>query len=189
MKKPLSLVLALVLVFILYMSAIGPEIFSAKAQTSDPLEDEGKLILFKIARSDNDRVIYYKANLLPNGGFNPAKPIDAFKIDYNQEEQERTTVPELEWNVAYGYDILQKKGNNYVIRLKAFTEREIDIYYSKEKCFALTSINNKIAQLQMIHIKIIEDMFTPKVEFVKFLGIELKTGRTIFEIVTPENLN
>ena len=148
--------------------------------------DEPKQILFKIERINSNYAIFYKANVTETG-FDPKTPIVAFKEIYENESSIKKEISGFEWNAAYSYTVEERKGNNMVIALKIFENKKIDVYYSKEKSFALMKINNKIAKIQAIYIYVTDGLFTPQVEYIQFSGIELKTGKSIFEKVYPKD--
>jgi hypothetical protein len=139
--------------------------------------------LFVIERNMNKNTVCYDANILQNGKINIDNPIDAYWIDYAIDGK-RSELNYIQRRMAYGFSFEKTNTGNIYIILKAFDKRKILVSIdSKGNSIALLKINGVDARLTRIFVTAKPKLYT-NVEFIELHGIDIKTGKNIYEKIT-----
>lgn len=145
-------------------------------------------ILFYIARSKNENIVVYEANVV-NNEFHSKNPVNVYWLDidpaYVKKNRakgittDKSELNTLENNFAYGVSCEPYTGpetNNqqgYKIKLVALPERIVYIYKSNDNngqvlIKAYMYINKKLANIERIYVKSTDRMIgLPKVDYAE----------------------
>ncbi len=157
--------------------------FNAEVTTINPTTKKLNQRLFVIERNMNKNTVCYDANILQNGKLNTEDPIDAYWIDYATDGQ-RSEINYIQRRMAYGFSYEKNANGSIYVTLKAFEKRKILLTQdAKGNSSALLKINGLDARLTKIFVTAKPKMYTT-VEFIELYGIDIKTGKALYEKIT-----
>ncbi len=137
--------------------------------------------LFVIERDTNRNVVVYDANLTTRGAIDSRKPVDAYWMLIEQQRQ-RAELNVLEWNSAYGFDLIQvAAGRHYRMLIRSFRKRVIEIRCDSAAPRAMALIAGRQAYLSKIFIQTDKNSLIPRVDHIVLFGREVRSGKRIFE--------
>ncbi len=144
-------------------------------------------IIFEVRHSKSPNVVVYQANRTFQKSLDPEKPIDVYWL-LNNKGKKTETLTLIEWRMAFGYKLLPIiKGKKYKIMLNAIKDREITISENESgKVEAYMSINGIFSKLTGVFIDFEYSFYLPKVNYVEFLGYDLKTKKRSSERIYSE---
>ncbi|HLK64747.1 MAG TPA: DUF4833 domain-containing protein [Bryobacteraceae bacterium] len=141
--------------------------------------------LFVIERSTNANVVHYDANIRPDGDLDPRQPISAYwvmaAVDGHREE-----LTSLEKARAYGFTIEpDRDSKGYRLRLVSQKQREIEIVREGNSVRAEATIDGRRARLDKMYVSTHKVLAVPTVKYIDLFGVDLATGQSVSERVTP----
>jgi hypothetical protein len=160
-------------------AALGSLAFDARAGAAPSAP------LFVITRSKNANVVHYEARLRPDGALDPARPLVAYWI-MRAEDGRREALTWLEEKLAYGWSVTFDARGELLVRLRAFSGRELRVFRDKTDQFrALARIVGHAAVLDRIHVVSDDRGLTPRVRYVDLFGTARGDGRRVTERLVP----
>ena len=168
--KPLTILLAILLVFLSWVSAW------ALCNKRAPL--------FRIERNKNKNIVQYDACLLQNNNISESNPVHAYWVLANGQKEELSM---LESKQAYGIESKEKLGKDkFRIVLAALKGREIIVQKMKRDYKALAQISGELSILERVYVQSEEQTLgLPKVQHVDLFGRSTKTNKPVKERITP----
>jgi len=145
-----------------------------------PKVEEKRELLFFIQRNRNKNTIVYDINLNPDGSLNTGNPIDVYWRKFQNHDGLKDKLSWLELRFAYGYRS-RKKNNSYIIKLKAYNERVIQLTFKDGKWIPLTTINGQSCVLKNLYIFADESKLWPSVKYADIYGESVLTRELIKE--------
>jgi hypothetical protein len=160
-------------------AALGSLGIEAQAHTSPTTP------LFVIARSKNANVVHYEAHVAAKGALDREHPILAYWL-MRAEDGRREGLTWLEERLAYGWSASFDARGELLIRLRAFSRREIRVFRRETGSFrALARIAGQRALLERIYVASDGGGLTPNVRYVDLFGTTFDDGRHITERIVP----
>lgn len=143
-------------------------------------------LMFYIQRDPNANTVCYTLNLDKNGEVNSSEPLKIFWMRY-ADGGGRKSLNYIQRSFAYGIKVKSRSSTQYELRSVAYDK--IPLYLKKDAkgAYAIyTRIANKDCQLERIFVRIDGGSFlSPNVLYVELKGIDVVTGKTIYERITP----
>jgi len=137
--------------------------------------------IFTVSHNKSPNIVVYQANIKTNGSLNVEKPVDVFWL-FNNKGKITEELSYIEWKLAFGFKLITlTKGKKYKMNLNAIKNKTITIIKEKNKVKSYIIINGKTALLKNVFFYYVESFYLPKVKYLEFRGIDLKTGRIIKE--------
>ena len=160
-------------------AALGGLGLDARAQglASDPL--------FSIARSKNANVVHYEARVARDGVLDRSRPLTAYWV-MRAEDGRREGLTWLEERFAYGWSASFDTRGELLVRLRAFSQREIRVFRAGNGSFrALARIADRAAVLERIYVASDGGGLSPTVHYVDLFGTTFGEGRRVTERIRP----
>lgn len=141
--------------------------------------------LFVITRSKNANVVHYEAQLAPSGTLDAAHPLVAYWV-MRAEDGRREGLTWFEEKLAYGWSASFDAHGELLVRLRAFSRRELRVFREKTGQFrALARIAGRPAVLSRIHVASDDRGLAPTVHYVDLFGTARGDGRLVTERIVP----
>jgi hypothetical protein len=153
---------------------------------SSPSDEVYTKRLFHIERSKNANIVCYDARLMPDGEFDPERPVEVYWI-LKAEDGRRAELNWIQKRKAYGFEIERApSGDGYEMIIVPMPDRKITVKKVDGKVRAETRINGKAAVLEKVYIESTTGWTGPKVHYVKLFGRGLEKGEDLVEKIVPE---
>jgi hypothetical protein len=141
--------------------------------------------LFIIERSKNANVVRYDIRLTAEGTPDPGKPIIAYWIRMAEDGRKRP-LKWIEKQLAYGFEARYDSQQDVIfMEMVADTQRSIRVYRHEGLYRAETRIGGRPAFIRKIYVKSTETGLMPRVDYIDFYGIDVKTGAPRYERHVP----
>lgn len=146
-------------------------------------------LLFYVQRTINSNTIVYELNEDKNGNINEKEPVKVYWIKYS-ENSKVENLTYIQNNFAYGIEskIIDKEKKIFSFHFVSYKKRELFLFRTPNsgKFRVYTSINNKMAELEKVHVQIEGGTFMlPNVKYVLLTAKIVGTGETIIEKIKP----
>lgn len=136
--------------------------------------------LFFIQRSKNANEVHYDARVQKDGTLHPKEPMVGYWLN-KAEDGSRSSISMMQ-KIAYGYDTEPGQNGSWVLRLKAFKERQMWIVKAKNgKWRVQTKIAGKDAYMSRLYVATDESGVMPKVLYVDVFGEDINEGKPVQE--------
>lgn len=135
--------------------------------------------LFYIQRNMNANTVFYDANFRTAGQLDPEKPIDVYYIHYATDGK-RSELSLLERSIAYGYHFEQMGPNRFLIKLKAFPDRMLELTLEQGQPRLYAQVSGQKALLTHIYVNARPPLYT-SVIYVDIWGNSLAGGNVVHE--------
>ncbi len=145
--------------------------------------------LFYLQRNKNSNTVVYEANLLPDGSFDPDRPVSVYWIRYD----EGNVIKELNWIqrwLAYGVDSepVGDGTGNYVVTPVALKSRKLTLTRGDDgRPVVYLDLKGRKARLDRIYAEASETSWLPTVKFVQLKGVAVESGKEVVEYIFPKN--
>jgi len=136
--------------------------------------------LFIIQRDKNINELHYDVNIGSDGKINPKQPIIAYWIMKAKDgHKEKLGFFEKK---AYGFKCKYDKSKGaYLLVIKSFKKREIEVTGDKQGVMAEIVIDGKPAYLEKLFIEASNSKPFPKVHSIELFGKDKKSGEKVHE--------
>lgn len=190
MKKISDLALRPYIFALFFLLLVSMSSF-AKQPAHYPIPPDTENRLFYLQRSTSIHTVIYDANILANGQLNPKNPVNVYWLRYDKNKNsKRRALNFAERNFAYGITIKKLKPGTFKMNLKAYSERDIQVYINKVgQPIAQTIINNRSAMLKSVYVDVSGSGIWINVNYIELIGMGLKDGKLEIERVFPNQEN
>ncbi len=146
-----------------------------------PVPPQSKKTLFYIHRSPNPTTVVYEVNLSANNVINSKNPVKVFWIRYGEQGQ-YSELNYLERTFAYGVKASPINSFKYKVQFVSSKEKSWIVSIDENgQAWASMSIGGYPSKLTKIFVQVAEDGWWPKVAYVEFFGIDIKTQKATYE--------
>jgi Domain of unknown function (DUF4833) len=141
--------------------------------------------LFIIERSKNANVVRYDIRLTPEGTPDPETPIIAYWLRMAEDGRKRP-LKWIEKELAYGFEARYDSQQDVIfIEMVADAQRSIRVYRHEGLYRAETLIGGRPAFICKIYVKSTESGLMPRVDYIDFYGMDVKSGEPRYERYVP----
>jgi hypothetical protein len=137
--------------------------------------------LFIIHRSKNADEAHYDVRVNPDGTLDPNHTVDGYFMNKQPDGSFVRADFTMFQKMAYGWDTEPTGNGTFLLKLRAFKDRNMWIVKSGEKWRLMTTIAGKQAYMNSLYVKTDESGIMPKVIFVDVFGDDAATGAALTE--------
>ena len=142
--------------------------------------------LFIIERSKNANVVHYDARLTVDGALDPREPVVAYWV-MAAEDGRREGLNWIEKKKAYGFRMSPDPSvPGYAMALVSVPQRRITVRKAGDSVRAEMVIDGRPAVFEKMHVKSVEGLLGPLVQYIGLYGKDLKTGAERYEKFVPK---
>ncbi|OJX01305.1 MAG: CDP-alcohol phosphatidyltransferase [Bacteroidetes bacterium 43-93] len=176
---------AIIALFLFYF--VGASASTIDVQDTFPVPKDVAQLMFYIQRTPNTNTICYELNEVAPGVLDEESPIHIFWIRYAEENARRKELNFIQRRFAYGLKVKKTGKDNYDIWSVAYGKKTLHLRKATDnKFYVFTTIDNKMAVLKRIFIKIDGGTFwSPNVVYIELKGTDVLTGNTVMERLKP----
>ncbi|MBW6480423.1 MAG: DUF4833 domain-containing protein [Bacteroidales bacterium] len=152
---------------------------------------EGKFnetYLFKIERSRDADIIYYKLNINSDGLIDQNEPLEIFWIKHSDRNQ-KEPLTRIQNSLSYGVKYLEKTKKKLLFRFQSANERDFiittdDVLNSSYRVY--TKVNGKLMIFEKMYIHFGNESFwNPKIDQIDLHVSDPHTGKKIVDTFKP----
>ncbi len=140
--------------------------------------------LFVLGRSTNANVVVYSAELGPDGGIDPRKPLEAHWVMKAQDGRIEA-LNEIERKLAYGFSAKPAGPGQWVVTLNAFRDRPLTLMHLSDGWHLVTSVGGAPSVLQRAFVTATDELDVPEVKSCELWGKSVIDGSPTREILRP----
>jgi len=142
--------------------------------------DQG--MLFYVQQAIDRNVIVYAARQRPDGGLDPAAPVEVFWRRYKDDNGNRRAVTFFERVFAFGLRTEPLGGGRYSGRIAGYPERDMTIDVGADgKPRALLAVGSRTMRVVYAYAMAEDRRFIPKIHYVDIHGFDMASGEAVRE--------
>lgn len=146
-----------------------------------PVPPHSRKSLFYIHRNTNPNTVVYEVGTGADNKIDPKDPVRIYWIRYGEKGQQRD-LNYLERTFAYGVKCSSVDKQIYLAQFVASKDKSFEVSIDEAgQAWATMMIDGKKSRLNKIFVQVAEDGWWPKVAYVEFFGIDVKTNKPAYE--------